>query len=72
MGTGKISSGRRQGRPSSTVTGQRMVFAERTGVRTYSNRKEMLAREELDIVSVTTYETHNVIIGKVDYQEVLQ
>ena len=67
VGTGAISNGLRQSRPSSTVTGQRMVFAERPRARIYSNRKEILAREELDIISVATYEIRNRIIWKVAY-----
>jgi predicted dehydrogenase len=40
---------------SSRDPGRRERFTERTGVPTYSDWREMLAREQLDLVSVATY-----------------
>ena len=40
---------------SSRDVGRRERFAQRTNARTYADWKEMLAQEELDIVSVATY-----------------
>lgn len=40
---------------SSRDEGRRSRFAERSGARTYTDWREMLAKEELDIVSVATY-----------------
>ncbi len=40
---------------SSRDAGRRARFAERTSARTYADWREMLAREQLDIVSVATY-----------------
>lgn len=40
---------------SSRDSGRRERFAQRTNARTYSDWNEMLAQEELDIVSVATY-----------------
>jgi UDP-N-acetylglucosamine 3-dehydrogenase len=40
---------------SSRDAGRRQRFAERTGLKTYADWREMLEREALDIVSVATY-----------------
>ena len=40
---------------SSRDPGRRERFAQRTGARTYADWEELLAREDLDIVSVATY-----------------
>ena len=40
---------------SSRDDGRQSRFAERTGVRTYSDWREMIAKEALDLVSVATY-----------------
>ena len=42
---------------SSRDRGRRERFAKRTGARTYADWRELLEREELDIVSVATYAT---------------
>ena len=42
---------------SSRDQGRRERFAKRTGARTYADWRELLDREELDIVSVATYAT---------------